>query len=207
MKVRITFFSSAVIATSIILLILTTNDSAAAWSPKVNRAAGLVAESASNVKPQRNFLGPLTAGSVVPGVYDLSFREWRSGVLQPVSSLPVLGGPVVLFAHVEDASGNPAQSGTVTFEYCGDYEPKENCDAGLARWTRLGRISIGSCYCKSCGGLPGFDPGPGNACLFVTGTGDMPGDEGFRFKYAGGRRGGVDSGTSGAANFTWTSSF
>ena len=204
MKVRITSFSSAVIATSIILLILTANpDSAAAWSPEANRAADLVARSANNVTAQTDLLGPLTAGSIVPGLYDLSFREWRSGVLEPVSSLPVLGGPVVLFAHVEDTNGNPAEGGTVTFEYCGNYEPKETCDAGLARWNRLGRISIGSCYCKSCGGLPGYDPGPGNACLFVTGTGNIPGDDGFRFKYAG-RRGGVDSGMSGAANFTWT---
>src|SRR5687767_2980831 len=84
--------------------------------------------------------------SLSPGIYELSFWVWRSGALEPVSSLPVRGGPLVLFAHVEDENGNPAQSGTVTFEYCGDYEPKENCHAGLARWNRLGRISIGSCY-------------------------------------------------------------
>ena len=50
---------------------------------------------------------------------------------------------MVLFADVEDINGNPALSGKVTFEYCGDYEPKEFCDAGLARWKRLDRISIG----------------------------------------------------------------
>ena len=112
-------------------------------------------------------------------------------------------GPLVLFAHIENTAGNPAQGGTVTFEYCGDYEPKENCEAGLATWSRLNRMSIGSCYCPSCGGLPNFDPGPGNACLFVFGTGGFPAENGFRFKYAG-SRGGIDNGTSGAANFTWT---
>jgi len=142
--------------------------------------------------------------TVSPGFYDLSFRVYRNGVLDPVSSLPVLSHvPLVLFAHVEDVNGNSAQGGTVDFEYCGDYEPKETCDAGLARWTRLGRINVGSCYCKSCGGLPGYDPGPGNACIFVFGAGNIPGDDGFRFKYAG-QRGGVDSGMSGTANFTWT---
>ena len=143
------------------------------------------------------------APSVSHGVYDLSFWVWRTGSLEPVSSLPVSGGPLVLFAHVEDAAGNPADGGTVTFEFCGDYEPKEACDSGQARWTRLGRVSIGSCYCKSCGGLPGYDPGPGNACIFVFDSGSIPGDDGYRFKYAGGRRTVVDSGMSGAANFTW----
>lgn len=204
MKTRIKPINAAVIATSIFLLILTANDSAAGWSPDARQAAGLVVGSVSNVTAERSFSSSLYTGSAIPGVYDLSFRKYRNGVLEPVSSLPLGGGPLVLFAHVEDTNGNPAQNGTVTFEYCGDYEPKENCVAGLARWSRLNRVSIGSCSCPSCGGLPNYDPGPGNACLFVFTTGgSIPGDEGFRFKYAG-KRGGVDSGTSGAANFTWT---
>lgn len=194
------------LATSILFLILTTGDSIAAFESE--RAHELDGKSGQSIQmgAERPFFSSLTSGTVVTGVYDLSFRKWRNGVLEPVSSLPVGEGPLVLFAHIEDAYGNPAQSGTVDFEFCGNYEPKEMCDAGTARWTRLNRVSIGSCYCKSCGGLPGYDPGPGNACLFVFGTGGpgMEGDDGFRFKYAGRNRSGIDSGMSGAANFTWT---
>jgi len=200
MKTKIMRLNAVTIAASVMFLIFTTNDSGAAQSPE----HGLVAGAESNVRTEIDFVSSLTRRTAVPGLYDLSFRKYRgNGVLEPVSSLPAGGGPLVLFAHVEDTAGNPAQSGTVTFEYCGDYEPKETCDAGLAKWTRLNRMSIGSCYCPTCGGLPGYDPGPGNACLFVFGTGGVPAENGFRFKYAG-SRGGIDSGTSGAANFTWT---
>ena len=148
----------------------------------------------------QNNADSLTALPAVPGLYDLSFHEYLgNGVTVEVSSLPAGGGPLVLFAHVEDTAGNPTQSGAVTFQYCGDFEPSETCDAGLARWTRLNRVKIGSCV-----GLPGFDPGPGNACLFVTETGGFPAVNGFRFKFAGPRRGGVDSGMSDELNFTWT---
>lgn len=202
MKTRIMPMNASAIAVSMVLLFvlfLSTSDSDGA------QPVGFVDDTERSVMTRGNFLSSLTNRTTVPGLYDLSFRKWRNGVMEPVSSLPVGSGPLVLFAHVEDAVGNPAQSGTVSFEFCGHYEPKETCDAGLARWTRLGRISIGSCYCPSCGGLPDFDPGPGNACLFVFGTGGpgMEGDDGFRFKYAG-RKGGIASGTSGAANFTWT---
>ena len=192
------------VAASIVFLILTSNDSVRA-QPEAGRAAGRVASGEGTVKSEMDFFGSLARPATVPGLYELSFRKWRNGVLEPVSSLPVSGGPLVLFAHVEDTFGNPAQSGTVNFEYCGSYEPKETCDAGSAKWTRLNRVNIGACYCTSCGGLPNFDPGPGNACLFVFGTGGpgMEGDDGFRFKYSGSRSG-IESGISGAANFTWT---
>lgn len=205
MKTRFTSFNTTVLAASIVFLTLAMNNNGAAQWEEAERAAGLVAGAESNGRTEIAFLSSLSRPVAVPGLYDLSFRVYRNGVMEAVSSLPVGGGPLVLFAHVEDTNGNPAQSGTVTFEYCGDYEPKETCDAGIARWTRLNRVSIGSCYCNSCGGLPGFDPGPGNACLFVFGTGGtgMEGDDGFRFKFAG-RKSGIDSGTSGAANFTWT---
>lgn len=200
MKIRIMSPNTLMIAASIMFLILATHDTAATQSTQA-RASGV-----SNITiDERDFLSSLTTRTTVPGLYDLSFRKWRNGEMDPVSSLPVGDGPLVLFAHVEDTNGNSAKSGTVAFEYCGNYEPKETCEAGAARWTRLGRVSIGSCYCTSCGGLPDFDPGPGNACVFVFGTGGpgMEGDDGFRFKYAG-RKGGIESGTSGAANFTWT---
>ena len=204
MKTRNTVLTAAVIAASIILVILTANDSAAAWSPESKRTAGLVG-SESNVRTERSFLSSLTTGTVVPGLYDLSFRVFRNGVFEPVSSLPVLSSEMILMAHVEDASGNPAQNGTVTFEYCSykgrppgdidnpDEAPKEACDAGTATWDRLGRASIGTCLGHQL---------PGSACVFF-GVVRIPRDVGFRFKYAG-RRGGVDSGMSGEANFTWT---
>jgi hypothetical protein len=198
MKTRIKCFNAVRMAASIAFLIFTTNDSGAAQSSERNRTLAI----GSNVRTEMDFLSSVRP-SAVPGVYDLSFRKYRNGVLEPVSSLPARGGPLVLFAHIEDTAGKPAQSGTVTFEYCGAYEPKESCESGSARWNRLNRVSIGSCYCPTCGGLPGFDPGPGNACLFVFDTGGFPAENGFRFKYAG-SRGGIESGTSGAANFTWT---
>jgi hypothetical protein len=205
MRIQLISLHAVTIAASVIVLILTSNDTANGWPSHAGRTSGSVAVSESKVSKRWNSLDSLAGGSLIPGLYDLSFRKWRNRVLEPVSSLPVGGGPLVLFAHVEDENGNPAQNGTVTFEFCGNYEPKETCDAGLARWISFKRVNIGSCYCNSCGGLPGYDPGPGNACLFVFGTGGsgMEGDDGFRFKYAG-NRSGIDSGMSGAANFTWT---
>jgi len=206
MKIRNTILTAAVIAASIIVVILTTNDSAAAWSPEAKRTAGRVAGPESNVTTKRNFLSSLTTGTAASGVYDLSFRVFRNGVFEPVSSLPVLSAEMILMAHVEDASGNPAQSGTVTFEYCSykgrppgdidnpDEAPKEACDAGTATWDRLGRASIGTCLGHQL---------PGTACAFF-GVVRIPRDVGFRFKYAGPRRGGVDSGMSDELDFTWT---
>jgi hypothetical protein len=204
MKTIITLNRAAMIAGAITILIAA-NNQAAIGSATIVTWATHGAASERPMNDESDFLSSLSSTSVVPGRYDLSFRAWRNRVMEPVTSLPVRGGPLVLFAHVEDINGNPAQSGTVTFEYCGNYEPKENCDAGLASWNRLNRMSIGSCYCPRCGGLPDFDPGPGNACLFVFGTGGtgMEGDDGFRFEFTG-RKGGIDSGMSGAANFTWT---
>src|SRR5262245_50512792 len=50
----------------------------------------------------------------VPGKYELKFLA--NG--REVSSLPVDDGELILQAHVTDSSGQPAQSGRVTFEYC-----------------------------------------------------------------------------------------
>ena len=207
MNTRIKSFNAAVIAAFTIFLTFTTTDSAAAWTPNAKPTERLVTGSDRDLRTGRDFLSSLASGMAVPGVYDLSFRVFRNGVFEPVSSLPVLSQEMILMAHVEDASGNPAQNGTVTFEYCsyrgrppGDIEnadeaPKEACDAGTATWDRLGRASIGTCL---------GHPLPGTTCAFF-GVVQIPRDVGFRFKYAG-RRGGVDSGMSGAANFTWTTS-
>ena len=195
------------IAASIIFLILTANDSAAAWRLEAKQSPGLVASPVSNVTSETDFLNSLTTGATIPGIYELSFIASQGGVLVPVVSLPVLSQELILMAHVEDTNGNPAQAGTVTFEYCSykggppndinraDEAPKEACDAGIATWDRLARRNIaGSCPSSL---------GPGNACLNF-GIVRIPRDVGFRFKFAGPRRGGVDSGMSDELNFTWT---
>ena len=140
------------------------------------------------------------------GSYELYFHAWRNGVLEPVSSLPVLSYELILRAYVADASGVPALSGTAVFEYCSykggppndieraDEAPKEACDAGLASWRRLRSLDVDASTC------PGF--GTGNACMNF-GIVRIPRDVGFRFRFSGRRRD-IDPGISEAANFTWT---
>lgn len=140
------------------------------------------------------------------GSYELYFHGWRNGVLEPVSSLPVLSDELILRAFIYDAFGVPAQSGTAVFEYCSykgrppndieraDEAPKEACDAGLASWKRLRSVDVSIPSC------PGF--GIGNACMNF-GIVRIPRDVGFRFRFSGRRRD-IDPGVSEAANFTWT---
>jgi hypothetical protein len=140
----------------------------------------------------------------VPGVYDLSFNAVRDGVLVPVSSLTVNDEELILTAHVvEQISGNPAQRGSVTFEYCSyggrknditapDEAPKEACDQGLASWARLRSIALD-------GGCPQL--GTGYACMNF-GIVQIPRDVGFRFRYTP-QGSGIAAGTSESKNFTW----
>jgi hypothetical protein len=60
---------------------------------------------------------PMSARAIATvGSYQLSFLTNGS---QPVSTLPVSGGELILKAHAADAAtGLPATDGTVTFEYC-----------------------------------------------------------------------------------------
>jgi len=144
--------------------------------------------------------------AVSPGFYQLNFEVYSGGVYTPVSSLPVLSRELILRAYVEDSARVPAQNGTAAFEYCsykslppGDIEradeaPKEACDAGIARWRRLGSRDVNAGSCPHLG--------VGNAC-FNFGIVRIPRDVGFRFKFSG-KRSGIDSGVSEAANFTWT---
>jgi hypothetical protein len=74
-----------------------------------------------------------TLAKPVDGTYVLSFEPTISG----------LG--VVLVAHVDDASGNPATSGTAIFQYCslqGVPAPSTECDNGLGGWVFVGRSGI-----------------------------------------------------------------
>lgn len=154
-------------------------------------------------------LKPVVSGATTStGSYELYFHAWRNGVLEPVSSMPVLSHELILRAYVYDAFGVPAQSGTVIFEYCSykgrppndieraDEAPKEACDAGIASWRRLRSVDVSIPSC------PGF--GTGNACMNF-GIVRIPRDVGFRFRFSG-RKAGIDPGTSEAANFTWTGS-
>ena len=134
--------------------------------------------------------------SAAAGSYQLSFL---TNGLQPVSTLPVSGGELILKAHVADAAtGSPATDGTATFEYCSlkrlppnditraDEAPLETCASGDASWARLGSVGVNT---------------SGDAYLSF-GIVRIPRTVGFRFRYAG-RRGNVASGSSAPANFTW----
>jgi hypothetical protein len=128
------------------------------------------------------------------GSYQLSFLTNGS---QPVSTLPVNAGELILKAHVTDAAtGLPATNGTVTFEYCSlkkrppnditraDEAPLEACASGDASWARLGSVGVNT---------------SGDA-HWNFGIVRIPRTVGFRFRYG---RGGIASGISAPANFTW----
>jgi hypothetical protein len=148
---------------------------------------------------------PKVAGSAgqqaqgVPGSYELFFLARVNGVLQEVSSLHVDDGELILKAHVADSSGQPAQSGRVTFEYCSfkglppsdinrpDEAPSVACeDASVASWDRLG-------------GSPVDDAGD---AFFVFGAVHIPRTVGFRFRYTG-QGSGISSTTIDPVDFTW----
>jgi len=140
---------------------------------------------------------PMSARAIATvGSYQLSFLTNGS---QPVSTLPVSGGELILKAHVADAAtGLPATDGTVTFEYCSlkrrppnditraDEAPLEACASGDASWARLGSVGVN----------------PSGDAYLNFGIVRMPRTVGFRFRYAG-QRGGIASGSSAPANFTW----
>ena len=146
-------------------------------------------------------------GAALPGVYELSFYRYTSGVLVPVSSLPVLTNELIIAARVTDSSGSPALAGTVTFEYCSykggppndiaraDEAPKEACETGSASWARLQALTV-----TATGSCPGL--GAGYTCMNF-GIVRIPRDVGFRFKFAS-QRSGIASGVSAHLNFTWT---
>jgi hypothetical protein len=141
----------------------------------------------------------------VPGVYALSFIARVNSAYQEVSSLPVLSTDLILKAQVTDSAGNPATLGTVTFEYCSyggrpnditqaDEAPKEACEQGSAKWSRLGSWAVeGGGNCLGIGG--------GSAC-YAFGVVRIPRTIGFRIRYAQ-QKGSIVSGTSPARNFVW----
>lgn len=131
----------------------------------------------------------------VPGCYGLSFLN---SSLQPVSTLVVLQ-ELVLKAHVDDCSGNAAQRGSVTFQYCSlkggppnditrpDEAPSAACATGEGSWARLAMVQVNA---------------SGDA-LMNFGFVSIPRTIGFRFKYQA-QGSGIASGVSDPADFTWT---
>lgn len=147
------------------------------------------------------------AAAAVPGAYTLTFNTFHNGVYSEVSSLPVESDELILKAYVTDNAGKPAQSGTVTFDYCSykggppndvtraDEAPKEACEQGTASWARLTSMTVDSGRCPTLG--------IGYACMNF-GVVHIPRDVGFRFRYSA-QKSVIASGMSEARDFTWTS--
>ena len=136
-----------------------------------------------------------TRQTAAAGVYALSFLD-RS--LQPVTTLTVGGPELILKAHVTDAFGNPAQRGTVEFQYCSlkggppndinraDETSSADCLTNAASWARLLALSVDA---------------NGNA-LMNFGIVRIPRTIGFRFKYSS-QGSSIASGVSAPQDFTW----
>jgi hypothetical protein len=139
----------------------------------------------------------------VPGTYELSFLKSGLNGLEPVSSLSVCAeGSVceelILGAHVE-ASGGPARSGTVIFQYCSykglppnditraDEAPSAACEDGSATWANL---------------PPGVPIDPSGDAYRDFGLVMIPRTVGFRFRYLG-QGSGIANGVSAPGDFTW----
>ncbi|HYU52282.1 MAG TPA: hypothetical protein VEK37_05030 [Gemmatimonadaceae bacterium] len=149
------------------------------------------------VSPKVNSAAPAdlrVVASGATGSYQLSF--YTNGLV-PVSSLTVFQ-ELILGAHVADASGAPAQGGSVTFQYCSlkglpsndinrpDEAPSAECATRAASWANLISVPV---------------DGSGNAYMnfgFVS----IPRTVGFRFKYNG-QGSGIANGTSTPSDFTW----
>jgi hypothetical protein len=140
-------------------------------------------------------------GKALLGLYQLSFVSGG----QEVSSLPVCTPGSVcqelgLKATVVDASGVPATSGTVAFEYCSfkglppndperaDEAPREACKSGDGTWARLITVRVDA---------------SGNIPVVSFGVVFIPRIVGFRFRYTGGQGSGIANGESAPENFRW----
>lgn len=133
-------------------------------------------------------------GTACTGCFQLSF--FTNGLV-PVTSLTVFQ-ELILGAHVTDASGVPAQGGSVTFQYCSlkggppndinraDEAPSAACETRDASWANLVGVPVDAF---------------GNAYMNF-GLVRIPRTVGFRFKYTG-QGSGIANGTSAASDFTW----
>src|SRR5262249_7701355 len=109
--------------------------------------------------------------------YDLMFLDPRTRLEVPNEPF---GEAVILHAHIDDASGFPADRGLVVFQYCSrpgpsnditrvDEAPTEECDSGDANWARLASVPVDA----SANAELEF------CCPLITPT------IGFRFRYLG----------------------
>ena len=149
----------------------------------------------STLEPSLSGATSAARAVLVPGTYTLTFLH--RGV--EVTTLPVLN-ELVLKARVTDSLGQPAQTGTVTFEYCSrrggppnditraDEAPMAECAAGTATWKSLLRMAVNQ------SGEAGMNFG------FVR----IPRTIGFRFRYQGGRHAGIADGIGGPADVVFT---
>ena len=127
---------------------------------------------------------------------------------EEVTSLEVDRSELRLKAFVADASGQPAQKGTVVFEYCSykgvppndleraDEAPAEACAGGSARWRRHGTASVTGGTCVNLG--------DGYACQFF-GVVMNPRTVGFRITYSP-QGSSIAEHTTEPENFTWSAS-
>ena len=138
-------------------------------------------------------LGAVVAGSNTTvlaantGLYELSF-DTTGPVPLTNNRLPV-GQELVLKAHVEDSSGNPAQRGEVIFQDCevkNSPAPSAACNSGSGVWTHVFQMSV------DASGNASVDYG------FIS----IPDTIGFRFRYLG-QGSGIANGASAPGDVTW----
>jgi hypothetical protein len=107
-----------------------------------------------------------------------------------------IGRGVVLDAYVEDASNNPATSGTAVFQMCsvqGTPAPSTDCISGAGHWVRIGSA-----------GIITSGPNAGHALFTPTSLAPPTGTTiGFRFRYIGQGSGIGNSLSDNAADYTW----
>ncbi len=127
------------------------------------------------------------AANTVPGLYELSF-DTTGPVPLTNNRLPV-GQELVLKAHVQDTSGNPAQRGEVIFQDCevkNSPGPSAACDSGSGVWAHVFQMSVDA---------------SGNA-LVDYGFISIPETIGFRFRYIG-QGSGIANGVSKSGDVIW----
>ena len=138
-------------------------------------------------------LGAVVAGSNTTvlaantGLYELSF-DTTGPVPLTNNRLPV-GQELVLKAHVEDSSRNPAKRGSVIFQDCevmNHPAPFEKCNSGSGTWSFISTMSVNT------NGNAEVDYG------FIS----IPDTIGFRFRYLG-QGSGIANGASAPGDVTW----
>ena len=137
-----------------------------------------------------------SAGKSVAGFYELNFLN---SAHQPVTSL-AFGQAVRIQAVITDQFGQPAQGGSVAFQYCSlrgyptdditriDETPFEACDVtGAGRWRTLGTTTVNSA----------------GTALYIFCCPQLTPTIGFRFKYSS-QGSGIKDHTSPGENMNWS---